>query len=712
MPLYEIEAGGKRYQVDAADEAGLHEAVKGLTGGAPQPEPTPVAPATNMGFGERAQREAEPTRDQRKAAYAEQFKGQRDRQGGILANVDSFMGGLARSVPFAEDLGAAVNHYVGGQGESFQDAKDRIAAQGQVDLSQRTAATLAGNVAGGVALPGGALASSGIKGAAAVGAGYGALYGAGTGDTVGDRALNAAGGAAVGSALGAGSSVAITGLGALAGKASDMLQGIAAPVRGALNTDAEALRRIGGAFQRDAATGQGMTAAEMAAARAEGAPIIAADAGGSAVRSLARSSANSSPEARAALEGAVMERSASQGPRIADRVAEVSGATGDVEGVRAALQRQAQAANRPAYARAYAEGGEGVWDEGFAQIASAPAVQSAIKKATTTGANRAAADGFAPVKNPFIEGANGQMQLKGDAVPNLQFWDHVKRNLDDKYETLKRAGAKSEAGDVLTLKDQLVSYLDQAVPSYKKARAGAAEAFGAQDALDAGSKFIGANIGHAEARRAVAKMSEPERKLFADGFASSLVEKINGVADRRDVVNAVFGTPKARERVEIALGRGKATELEMSLRLETIMTQTKNQVVGNSTTARQLAEYGLAGGVGGAAGAYQTGDFSGFTMGSAFGAAARFGAMKIDARVAQRVGEMLASEDPAIKQKALTQIARTPALQNLVRKVEEMVVKGSAQGSGAVNEITVRPLIGGMRPALSADPQQEDQRQR
>lgn len=44
MPTYEVEAGGKRYQIEAPDEAGLMNAVKSLGGEQAAPAPAPAAP--------------------------------------------------------------------------------------------------------------------------------------------------------------------------------------------------------------------------------------------------------------------------------------------------------------------------------------------------------------------------------------------------------------------------------------------------------------------------------------------------------------------------------------------------------------------------------------------------------------------------------------------------------------------------------------------
>lgn len=514
------------------------------------------------------------------------------------------------------------------------------------------AATLVGRAAQGSALGGGLAGLSELADTKDIGA----------------AARAALGGAAIGGLATPAVEGVAKGLGALGG-------GVARAVRGVVNPDAEAARRVATALGRDARVGgQQLDDAALAAAQAAGQPAVVADMGGRATQSLARSAANTSPEARHALETVISDRFEGQAPRVSEFVLGL-GTGEDALATREALQRAAAAANRPAYAKAYAQGGS-VWHEDLAQLAQAPDVAQAIKQATRTGANKAAADGFRPVKNPFTVADTGEVRLTDPNVtPTLQFWDHVKRNLDDRISTLQRSGEKSAAADAITLKNQLVSYLDDAAPDYAAARAGAARFFGAQDALEAGQKFVTARGKNSEFARVIGKMSDPERKLFADGFASEMATRINEIGDRRSVLNSVFNSPSARERVTMALGPGKTKEFEAFMRVESMMDGLRKAVTGNSTTARQLAEAGLAGGAIGAL----SGDPRDISIGAVLGTMAGVGKRKIDQRLAQRVGEMLASSDPAVFRKAVKLVANNRALLDFIDDVSVKI--GSASGA-------------------------------
>jgi hypothetical protein len=260
--------------------------------------------------------------------------------------------------------------------------------------------------------------------------------------------------------------------------------------------------------------------------------------------------------------------------------------------------------------------------------------------------------GYKEIANPFEVNSQGAYVLRRKAdgsmvAPNLQFWDHVQRNLRDKAETLARAGKNSEAADIRALRDGLLNELDGAVPSFKAARSGAAGFFGAEDALDAGRKFANAARRPREGMAAFAKMKPAEQKAFRVGYASELKDKLNAASDNRNIVQQVFGNPAAREMNEAILGKSAARELEAFMRVEDIMNKMRHGL-GNSTTARQLVEMTMAGGVGTAAGLMGGQDpQTSMTIGGLV-ALGRRGAgalsQRVDERVLKAVGEMLLSE--------------------------------------------------------------------
>ena len=609
------------------------------------------------------------------------------RQGVTLGFGDEIRAGAKTGFGFLGDYGAALDRERG----------DLRAAQ-----YNHPVATAGGEMAGTIAtavIPGlgevnavrGAGMGARIANGALTGIRSGAIYSAGTAEGgLGDRALGAGYGAAIGGGFGAAGPVIGAGIRATG-------RFIATPFRTAFAPEAESARRVGAALTRDGSSpAQAQTM--LRNAQHTGVPLVTADAGGETTRALARSASNTSPEARDALSTVVHDRQNTQLDRAEQFIrglvprANAHQTTQD-------LQNAARAANRPAYQRAYASA-PAVWTPELEQLTTAPAVQDAIRKATRTGANSATGQGFQPPVNPFVRSANGGIELRVNpqtgqrAIPSLQFWDHVQRNLSDAYDVAVRKGANSEARDINILRQNLVNHLDQTAPPFGQARAGAARFFGAQDALEAGQVAVTTKADNAAIRDGVSRMNPAERQLFQEGFASNLIARIRESGNRSDVANSIFlKSPAARERIEIALGPQRARQVEAYVRLENTMTRLRTAVQGNSTTARQIAEMGLAGGIGGSVinGGFDPTSASWWTSAVMSGLALRgvkAGNARINQRVARRVGELLASNDPDALNVAARQFAAHPRLMDAIRTIEGNIGRVAAPAVESVR----RPL--------------------
>lgn len=555
---------------------------------------------------------------------------------------------------------------------------------------QQPGASLAGEVGGiaatlpfGVGRAAATLGGRALQGAR-TGAIFGGLSGAGEGTDLQSRATGGLVGAGTGAAVGTVAPVAVEGV-------IQGARGLAAPfgqaaqvIRGIRDPEAEAARRVTGALQRDASVAggpPGISPADFAASRTAGGPATIMDLGGETTRGLARSAANTSPEGRAVLSKTIDDRFESQSERVAGWLNKTFGPS-DTGATRDALQVAARNANQPAYNKAFAQGRVGVWDQDLAELAQAPIMQDAIKAATKQAQNRSAPD--------VGKGGNlAERWVSPSGKPTLEFWDLVKRQLDQEINVAKRAGRSADVQEVTRVKDLLVTgKLDQAVPSYAQARQGAAKFFGANDALEAGEKFLTSNAPLNEARRALGQMSQPERELFRDGFVQSLVQKIEATGDRRNVLNAIAQSPKAQQQIEMVMGPQKAREFEAMLRVEGVMDLARGAVQGNSTTARQLTELGLAGGTYGIGTGGNVLDPNPTAMMSAalvYGAARGKGA--IDQRVARKVAEMLTSNDPNVLRKGIQIVSRNRSALEALRAFDRGVARSGAQQTSGVPAI-------------------------
>jgi len=552
---------------------------------------------------------------------------------------------------------------------------------------------LAGNVAGTAMVLRGLAANPtgakwlGLTGSLPARAGHSAVSGGGlsAADTAargGDLADTITSGA-----LGAGIGGAIPLAGELASMAYQSGKNAVSSIwRGAFDPDVAASRNVARALEADRLSNPQsiLEANDIAAAQRNGQPLINADLGGERTRALARAAANQSPEARGAIERTVNDRFADQGGRIVRMVNRLTGGKTDdllaVDG----LKDMAAAQNRSAYSGAFSQPtARALWNEGYEQLMQAPAMQQAARDATARGANRAAAEGFQPVRNPFVDvGGRLTLRLNPDgstAKPTLQFWDQVKKGLDDQIGVAQRSGERSHASDLLVLKNHLVSMLDDAVPQYRTARQGAAAFFGAQDALEAGKMFARSSRMLPEFQRGIAAMKPAERELFETGFASEMIDAAKNARDRVNVVQRIFGSPEQREKMAIAFGPQKAREVEAFVRIENAMDLMRG-ALGNSTTMRQFVEAGLVGtGTWWWTGDYKTGIGAGM---AALGArrALAYGSKKIDERVLKSTADILLSSDPKLIEKLVRNASVSPAHMAAIDAVTKAI--GIAARSG------------------------------
>jgi hypothetical protein len=562
----------------------------------------------------------------------------------------------------------------------YDEAVKRERELNKTSEEQHPIASTVGNIGGAVILPVGAGAqAASVPVRMAIGAGTGAALGgaAGAGEGQGfvDSASRAAVGAGVGGALGGAAPAVIEGV---VRGARAVAQPVANAVRGIRNVDDEAARRVITALEHDRgidpqATGR-LTPNEFAASVQSGGPASIMDIGGETTRALARSAANTSPGGRAVLNRAIDERYEGQGSRVTNWLRQTFHYP-DAAAQQEAMGQVQRTVNGANYRRAMQQGDRPIMSPELDRLMGSPAVVEAMRRASMSGKDRAITQGMGAMRQgvtvengvvQFTRGRNGV-----PTYPNLAFWDAAKRELDDAASAAARAGRNGEAGVLGDLARSLRTELDQHVPSYQAARAGAARFFDAENALEAGQNFVGKNMTANEARRALAQMTPQERQLFQDGFVSRFVDTLNQVGDRRNILNQIASSPAAREKLNVALGPQRAAELEAGLRVEGIMDLARNAVQGNSTTARQLAELGLAGGAYGFSG----GGINPLTdPGALVNAALVYGAARgrnaINERLSRRVAEMLVSNDPRIILRGVQTVARNQTLFNSLRSAD------------------------------------------
>ncbi len=628
---------------------------------------------------------------------------------GLTANFSDEIRGLVEAGGANPDDPASVYKLIGGAlkywgGDTKAKETYDTTVKRERDLTktaeeQHPVASIAGNIAGAVALPVGAAANAATLGGrmvagAGVGAALGGAAGAGEGIGAADTASRAAMGVGVGGVVGAAAPAVLAGVASAGRGISRAVEPLTNAARGFRDPDGEAARRVTASIARDYRAGDpGLTGAEFRASQAAGQPTTVIDLGGETTRALARSSANTSPEGRGVLTRAIDDRFEGQSGRLEGWFNQTFHYP-NAHSQQQAIDQLERTVNNAGYQRAYRIGDRDIMTPELERLLGAPAVADAMRSAVERGQNRAIVQGMGAF-NPRVTVENGVVRFNrgangAPAYPNIQLWDYTYRELRDAAQQAFRAGRNEEGGAMSSLAQTLRGELDTAVPAFGQARGVAANFFRAENALEAGQNFVAQNFGNREARAAIAQMRPLERQLFQDGFVSRYVEQIRNSPDRRNVLNQIANSPAAREKINIALGPQRATELETFLRVETAMDAARGAVQGNSTTVRQLMEGGLAGGVGyGAA----TGDWNpqslftaAFVGGVARGVASRAN-QTIDQRVARRVADMLVSPDPGVLQRGMTLVARNPRYLEALRNADNSLARVAGEQSGGVPAI-------------------------
>lgn len=646
------------------------------------------------------------------------------------STINAFGYGIAEGVPIigpslkrgAQKLQAGLNSLR--LGTPYEDELKSVQGFSKTADEEHPVAHTAGELTGGVVSTGYA-GTTGL-GAKLLGLGGSTLPGAMLRGAASGGAINAVDAAARGEdpLTGAGWGA---GVGAGAPVVGRVVSTIASPlttaIRGLRNPTAEGARRGTSGLNRDAAAGGGgLTDAEWNAAQQAGLPVNIMDRGDEATRAVARSAANTSPEARSILNREIDERFAGQGPRTADWFA--SGSHYPTDAARnAALAHVANNEIGPKYMAAMKDSAATpLWPNAevrkipgleslpsnlskdheallsdLAQLTQAPEVQSAIRLANANLRNWAVRDQIAlreanpqlrnfivtPPK-PFLQIVNGQTVMapvssaSGSSVlnvPTLRYWDYIKRALDQMGTPTSKSYARTIRGN-----------LDEIVPKYAEARAAAQPTKffqGAHDPFEAGENFFrrGDKFDAADTQKALGAMSETQRKLFQDGYSNAYVKFIEKHPNRRDLLIEINKSDAAKKEFETALGPQRAKEFEARMHVEDIMNRSRDAVQKNSKTAQFFTELGLAGGVNWVEGGSPFSTDPQALMHAALLAGAARGKHVIDKRVARQTAEFLTSRDPQRFKMGMQLLARNSNLFGALRNGDAALASIAARGS-------------------------------
>ncbi|MEO1108747.1 MAG: hypothetical protein AAFX90_12565 [Pseudomonadota bacterium] len=539
--------------------------------------------------------------------------------------------------------------------DSFSDNLAEEQARSQAARVHNPTASTVGDVAGlatgvaGIGKAGLSLASKAqtpgkvVLGSTIDGAGYGGL--AGFGHTDGDLAERGKGfveGAAISGLTGGGAATALTAVPAVSGfiarRSGKPISQAQARILQALNPE--------GVAKLDDLGPDGM--------------LI--DALGERGRALGRAAANASPEARETLETATRSRMAGQSDRLTDSLLQASrmkapqSTSEMIQGVRNNA--------RPNINAAYDEArslGQDIDMNAFDDLFKTDMGRKALAQGKRLAQDRMA-----------VEGITGQPST-------LAVLDEAKKALDDMARPALGQGPTNEQSIAGMLSRTLRQRIDDLMPEYGGARELAASAKARENAITLGAEGAKPRIPADYTRRAEkAAMAHPDE--VAQGYAGAKIDAIQNRRDTLGVVDSLFGPRRQQDAMQAALGPEGAAAVRNQIGRERTFADTHRALTGNSSTARQLIEQSLLGGLGGGAGLATTGDIQGAGAGAAAMLAARHGGGALakhataarEARVSPAIADMLTKSGlPVQLQQAAT---KAPD------KIREMIVRALMMG--------------------------------
>lgn len=189
------------------------------------------------------------------------------------------------------------------------------------------------------------------------------------------------------------------------------------------------------------------------------------------------------------------------------------------------------------------------------------------------------------------EGRASAMKVLQNPDPNsFQFYDYLKRALDNRIGTTIRQGAKEEARNLMGQKKILLGVLDDISPAYRQAR----EIFAGEEALRGASGYgrslMNNKVDLDEVQMALEAMSAGEKSAFRQGAIRGLVDKIEATPDTKDFARNMVNTTRMKELLSYAFPDTATFNSFIKTALaETRFSNTKNKVLGGSVTAEKLA---------------------------------------------------------------------------------------------------------------------------
>ena len=465
-----------------------------------------------------------------------------------------------------------------------------------------TAAEILGGGVSGAGLASGGLTSARMlapeagllarAGASAADAGaVGGFSGAMEGNGLAERGENALKGAGLGLAIGGLAPFALSGVKAIASP-------IASNIKARVNPEGYAQGQVARAVH-DSGLTPGQVGQQVTNANAAGQGVFTvADALGNPGQRMLSTVARAPGQGRTDVVNFLESRQAGQGDRLLQITDDALGAGATARQTSSQLTKKAQGESAPLYQEALNQ--KPVWNERIQQFFDDPITKAGLKEGVAVQRLESLAQGKKFDPNDYaITGFNEAGDPIMSGVPNMRTINLIKKGWDKQLEGYRDSTTGrlmlDEYGRALdSVRRSFLTEVDAVNPVYAKARALYAGPAQVRDAVAMGGKAAGRGRA-ADNLDQFNALPDASQQGFRTGYADRLSQGVErgafGVNKVRPLTSDKAGTElKALSLHQGPVAPGQLDPLSQRLAREQTMFETRNQALGGSRTADNLAD--------------------------------------------------------------------------------------------------------------------------
>jgi hypothetical protein len=404
--------------------------------------------------------------------------------------------------------------------------------------------------------------------------GLGALEGAitGAGMSPGDRLKGAAIGGTIGGVTGVAAPYVTQGIGTMINR-----------VRHGAGPEANAAADIGRALARDNDTPEAILQRFQQAARERPGVATLSDVGGENVRGLTERIAQTPGAGRTQVVPALTAKQQAQATRITQDLRQLTGTNHTARQAIDLVMEDRRQLSQPLYDTAMQF-----------DAAAVPEIVNEWTNATAQGWGRSVLNSRQLRNNLQTEYGIANVQ-DAPLMPLIDAW---KKTADD---LARSAGRGTNQHRIISnMQRRVLDVVDQANPDYAAARNAWSGPTRFLEQIEEGRNILSSNVSSEELRASFQRLTEAEQEAYRIGVVSAIVSKLRNNPARLPDVTRILRSPEMRDKIVAIMPTQQAAQTwQRRLNYEVDVSEIAQRSLGNSATARRLAEMDQAAGLAG-----------------------------------------------------------------------------------------------------------------